>query len=63
MLAQKPWIVPIPGTSKLNHLNDNVGAIDVDLSADDLKEIDVALSAITVHGGRMNPEQMKSVEQ
>ncbi|MCJ2130476.1 aldo/keto reductase [Methylobacterium sp. E-045] len=62
VLAQKPWIVPIPGTSKLAHLDDNVGAIDVDLSVEDLKEIDVALSAITIHGGRMNPEQMKSVE-
>ncbi|MGO8646488.1 aldo/keto reductase, partial [Rhizobium ruizarguesonis] len=43
LLAQKPWIVPIPGTTKQHRLEDNLGAVDVDLLADDLAEIDAAL--------------------
>lgn len=52
LLAQKPWIVPIPGTTKLHRLDENLGAIDVDLSADELREIDSASAQITVHGDR-----------
>ena len=63
LLAQKPWIVPIPGTSKIDHLNENLGAIHVQLTPADLHEIETALSKITVHGGRMNEAQMKVVDQ
>lgn len=63
LLAQKPWIVPIPGTSKIDHLNENLGAINVELKQADLREIETALTQITVHGGRMNEAQMKVVDQ
>jgi len=63
LLAQKPWIVPIPGTRNIDHLNENLGAINVHLTAADLREIDTALSKIKVHGGRMNEAQMKVVDQ
>lgn len=63
LLARKPWIVPIPGTRNIDHLNENSGAINVALTAADLREIDVALSNVMVHGGRMNEEQMKAVDQ
>jgi aryl-alcohol dehydrogenase-like predicted oxidoreductase len=52
LLAQKPWIVPIPGTRKLSRLEENLGAVDIELSAVDLKEIDNAMSQITVVGDR-----------
>jgi aryl-alcohol dehydrogenase-like predicted oxidoreductase len=52
LLAQKPWIVPIPGTTKLHRLAENIGAAEVELSADDLREINTAVSKITVQGGR-----------
>jgi aryl-alcohol dehydrogenase-like predicted oxidoreductase len=62
VMAQRPWIVPIPGTSKVQHLRDNVGAIDVDLSDTDLREIDAAFAGVKVEGGRMNVDQMKVVD-
>src|SRR6185503_5425513 len=62
LLAQKPWIVSIPGTRNLNHLNENLGAINVELTPAELREIDTALLKIKVHGGRMNEMQMKVVE-
>jgi aryl-alcohol dehydrogenase-like predicted oxidoreductase len=62
VMAQRPWIVPIPGTSKVQHLRDNVGAIDVDLSQADLREIDAAFASVKVEGGRMNANQMKVVD-
>ncbi|ODT07085.1 MAG: aldehyde oxidase [Mesorhizobium sp. SCN 65-20] len=52
LLARRPWIAPIPGTTKLHRLEENVGAAAVDLSADDLKSIETALAAIEVHGDR-----------
>jgi aryl-alcohol dehydrogenase-like predicted oxidoreductase len=52
LLAQKGWIVPIPGTTKLHRLQENIGAVNVDLTADDLREINDALSKITVEGAR-----------
>jgi aryl-alcohol dehydrogenase-like predicted oxidoreductase len=52
LLVQKPWIVPIPGTTKLNRLDENMGAVAVELTPDDLREIDSAASKITVHGAR-----------
>jgi aryl-alcohol dehydrogenase-like predicted oxidoreductase len=57
LLAQKPWIVPIPGTTKLKRLEENIGAATLELTADDLREIDGAASKITVHGDRY-PEQL-----
>jgi aryl-alcohol dehydrogenase-like predicted oxidoreductase len=62
LLAQKPWIVPIPGTRNPDHLRENLGAVNVRLTPADLLEIDAAISKIKVHGGRMNNEQMKIVE-
>jgi len=52
LLAQKPWIVPIPGTRKLHRLEENMGAADVQLSTDDLREIEEAAARIEVQGGR-----------
>ncbi len=54
LLAQRPWIVPIPGTRKLHRLEENLGAADIDLSADELSEIEEAASKIQVQGGRYN---------
>ena len=61
LLAQKPWIVPIPGTTKRHRLAENVGAVDVHLSADDLRDIDRAASKIEVHGARYPEHLMKMV--
>ena len=58
LLAQKPWIVPIPGTTKLNRLEENIGAVGVELTSDDLREIDDAASKITVAGARY-PEELE----
>jgi aryl-alcohol dehydrogenase-like predicted oxidoreductase len=63
LLAQKPFIVPIPGTRNINHLKENLGAINVQLTPADLREIETAFSQIKVHGGRMNEMQMQVVEQ
>ena len=52
LLAQKPWIVPIPGTRKLHRLEENIGAASVALSADNLRGIDEAVARITVQGDR-----------
>jgi aryl-alcohol dehydrogenase-like predicted oxidoreductase len=56
LLAQKPWIVPIPGTTKLHRLEENIGAVDVQLSADDLRELDEAGSNIQIEGDRYPSE-------
>ena len=63
LLAQEPFIVPIPGTRSADHLHENLRAVDVQLTPADLREIDSALSKIEVHGGRMNEERMKLVDQ
>jgi aryl-alcohol dehydrogenase-like predicted oxidoreductase len=55
LLAQKPWIVPIPGTTKLKRLDENLGALAVELTANDLREIHAAASKITVQGARLPP--------
>jgi len=60
LLAQKPWIVPIPGTTKLNRLEENIGALAVELTAEDLREIDDAASKITVQGARY-PERLEQM--
>ena len=58
LLAQKPWIVPIPGTTKLHRLEENIGAAAIELTADDLREIESAASKITVQGARY-PEHIE----
>ena len=58
LLAQKPWIVPIPGTTKLTRLEENIGAAAVELTPEDLREIDRAASRITIHGARY-PEALE----
>ncbi len=63
LLAQKPWIVPIPGTRNTDHLNENLGAINVQLTPADLREIETAFSKIKVHGGRMSEKHMQQVDQ
>ena len=63
LLARKPFIVPIPGTRNIDHLDENLGAVNVQLTPEDIREIDSAFSTIEVHGGRMNEEQMKVVDQ
>ena len=58
LLAQKPWIAPIPGTKKVNRLEENIGAVNIKLTPDDLREIEDATSKITVHGARY-PEELE----
>jgi aryl-alcohol dehydrogenase-like predicted oxidoreductase len=60
LLAQKPWIVPIPGTTKLHRLEENVGAAAIELSADELRTIESAASTITLHGARY-PEHLQKL--
>jgi aryl-alcohol dehydrogenase-like predicted oxidoreductase len=60
LLARKPWMVPIPGTTKLHRLEENIGAVTVELTPDDLREIDDAASQITVQGARY-PEQLEQM--
>jgi aryl-alcohol dehydrogenase-like predicted oxidoreductase len=58
LLAQKPWIVPIPGTTKLHRLEENIGAISIELTSEDLRDIHDAASKITVQGARY-PEKLE----
>jgi aryl-alcohol dehydrogenase-like predicted oxidoreductase len=60
LLAQKPWIVPIPGTTKLHRLEENLGAVAIELSADDLREIESAAAKIPVEGARY-PEHIEKM--
>jgi aryl-alcohol dehydrogenase-like predicted oxidoreductase len=60
LLAQKPWIVPIPGTTKLHRLDENIGAVSVELMPDDLRDIENAASKITVQGARY-PEKLEQM--
>ncbi|HEY3132512.1 MAG TPA: aldo/keto reductase [Acidobacteriota bacterium] len=60
LLAQKPWIVPIPGTTKLHRLQENLGATSVELTPDDLRDIDSASSKIKVEGARY-PERLEQM--
>ncbi|AFZ06193.1 Pyridoxine 4-dehydrogenase [Oscillatoria nigro-viridis PCC 7112] len=60
LLAQKPWIVPIPGTTKLHRLDENIGAVSVELTPDDLRDIDDAASKIAVQGDRY-PEKLEQM--
>jgi aryl-alcohol dehydrogenase-like predicted oxidoreductase len=60
LLAQKPWIVPIPGTTKLHRLEENIGAAAIELTTDDIREIESATSKITVQGARY-PEHIEAM--
>jgi aryl-alcohol dehydrogenase-like predicted oxidoreductase len=63
LLAQRPWIVPIPGTTKLNRLEENLGAVDVELTPDDLREIEGATSKITVQGARYTESSQRMIDR
>jgi aryl-alcohol dehydrogenase-like predicted oxidoreductase len=63
VLAQKPWIVPIPGTTKLTRLDENLAAANVELTADDLREIDAAASRIEVQGARYSEASQRMVDR
>lgn len=63
LMAQKPFIVSIPGTRNMDHLNENLGALNVQLTPTDLSELETAFSKLKVHGGRMNEMQMQIVDQ
>ena len=63
LLAQKPWIVPIPGTTKLHRLEENIGAADIELTAEDLRNIENAVSAIPVQGERYSPQQAARIDR
>jgi aryl-alcohol dehydrogenase-like predicted oxidoreductase len=63
LLVQKPWIVPIPGTTKLHRLEENVGSAAVELTADDLREIGDVLASMPVEGDRYTEAGMKLVNQ
>ncbi len=59
LLAQKPWIVPIPGTTKLHRLEENLGAVDLELTAADLDQIDTEASKVQVQGERLPEAALK----
>jgi aryl-alcohol dehydrogenase-like predicted oxidoreductase len=63
LLAQKPWIVPIPGTRRLDRLEENLGAAKVQLTADDLREFENEFSKITLHGARLSPQHMAWIDR
>jgi aryl-alcohol dehydrogenase-like predicted oxidoreductase len=63
LLAQKPWIVPIPGTTKLHRLEENLGAAAVELTENDLREIEAAASEITLHGARYSESSERMVDR
>jgi aryl-alcohol dehydrogenase-like predicted oxidoreductase len=60
VLAQKPWIIPIPGTTKVHRLEENIRAVDIQLTADDLRQLDIATSKIPVQGARY-PEHLQKL--
>lgn len=63
LLAQKPWIVPIPGTTKLHRLDENLGALKVQLSSDDLREIDEAVSRVPIEGERYSEQAQRMIDR
>jgi aryl-alcohol dehydrogenase-like predicted oxidoreductase len=63
LLAQKPWIVPIPGTRTLERMVENIGAAEVKLTSADLREIESAFSKITVKGARLSEDHMKLIDR
>jgi len=63
LMARKPWIVPIPGTSNLDHLRENMGAIDIQLTPAELRELETAFTRVEIYGGRMDTKQMAQIGQ
>ena len=63
LLAQKPWIVPIPGTTKQHRLDENIGSTTIELSPDDLRDIDAAAKQITVQGARYSEQHQKLIDR
>jgi aryl-alcohol dehydrogenase-like predicted oxidoreductase len=63
ILAQKPWIVPIPGTTRLHRLEENIGATDVELTADDLAEIETVSATIDIHGARYSEGSQRMIDR
>jgi aryl-alcohol dehydrogenase-like predicted oxidoreductase len=63
LMTQKPWIVSIPGTGNIDHLNENLGAVNVKLTPADLREIETGFSRIEIYGGRMDARQMAQIGQ
>ncbi|MGW0948281.1 aldo/keto reductase [Streptomyces sp. NPDC002623] len=63
LLAQKPWITPIPGTTKLHRLEENIGADDVELTSEDLKRIEEAIAQIQIKGERYTAQQQKTINR
>jgi aryl-alcohol dehydrogenase-like predicted oxidoreductase len=61
LMTRKPWIVPIPGTTNVEHLRENIGAVNVQLTPLDLREIETAFSRIEIYGGRMDARQMAQI--
>ncbi len=61
LAAQKPWIVSIPGTTNLDHSRENLSSVNVNLTPDDLREIEAGMARITIHGGRMDARQMDQI--
>jgi aryl-alcohol dehydrogenase-like predicted oxidoreductase len=63
LLAQKPWIVPIPGTTKLHRLDENLGAVDIELTEKDINDIDTAFAAIPVQGARYSEQSQRAIDR
>ena len=63
ILAKRPWIVPIPGTTKLNRLEENIGAASVEFTTDELKALNEKLDQIQIYGARYNAQQESMVEK
>jgi aryl-alcohol dehydrogenase-like predicted oxidoreductase len=63
LMAQKPWIVPIPGTTNTNHLSENLGTVNVQLTPEDWAEFETAFAGLEVYGGRMDARQMLQIGQ
>jgi len=63
LLAQKPWVTPIPGTTKLHRLEENLGAVDIELTPDDLQEIEKLSSQITVYGARYSESSQRMIDR
>ena len=63
LLAQKPWIVPIPGTTKLHRLEENLGGADITLAADDLRELDRLAKAVTIQGERYSESAQRFIDR
>ena len=60
-MAKKPWIVSIPGTGKADHLRENIGAVQVRLTAVDVQELETGLVRLEIYGGRMDARQMAQI--